>query len=123
MKSKTVTHPLPLVVPIESQYAIRRLLIVLALAPVFLLLLTLSAHAQEGVATSEWQRIHKGLKAAHPMPDPTITLPSESSTASGGLVQSDLKTLEKTGIPSAIPGHIIGGRPYCRPPRHRSPVG
>ncbi len=57
MKSKTVTHPLPLVVSIESQYAIRRLLIVLALAPAFLLLLALSAHAQEGVATSEWQRI------------------------------------------------------------------
>lgn len=121
MKRKTVTHPLPLVVSVENQYAIRRLLIVLALAPAFLLL-TPSAHAQEGVATSEWQRIHDGLKAAQPMPDPVITLPSDSPTASGGLIQSDLKTLERTGIPSAIPGTLsavghIAGYPGIAPNR------
>ncbi len=120
MKSNTIAHPLPLVVSIENQIAIRRLLVVLALAPAFLLLLTLSARAQEGVATSEWQRIHDGLKAAHPMPDPTNALPSESSTASGGLVQSDLKTLEETGIPSAVPGLVstlghIAGHPGIAP--------
>ncbi len=53
------------------------------------------------------------------MPNPT-TLPSDASTASGGLVQSDLKTLEKTGIPSAIPGPLsavghIAGHPGIAP--------
>jgi hypothetical protein len=62
--------------------------------PAIFFLLTLSAHAQQGVPTSDWERVHDGLKAAHPMPGPAGTLQSDSFTASGNLIQGDVKTHE-----------------------------
>ena len=98
MESKISSHPLPLVVSMNNLKTVQRLALMLALMYTVFLLSLHPVYAQS-IAPSEWQRIHDGLKASHPMPDPENALTSGVSTASGTLFQSDLKTLEKTELP------------------------